>query len=318
MLGKVGRAMVTRPFYVRDVIEQFDAVGVGSLTVVLLTGMFTGMVLALVSAITLDQLGALHGRPAGQRVDGEGAGAGPDRTDGGRARRVRHCRRARLDEGDRADRRVAGARNRPHTKTGAPAGPPRARSELGSPRSRARRAPCPWSKAGGRRREWERPRPARTRSGDTGAGAPDGERFPVAGALAHEAFAQRERVRDSGGLAEPEGGDPPQEDALRDELVESSDAASEEGQEPGEKALSELAGRGRALQVGREPDRMRLDPALSLHLRGPLLEHVHGAGQTADLVPRADEGERPGRNGRKQCPSPRPRAPGRASRCGGA
>jgi phospholipid/cholesterol/gamma-HCH transport system permease protein len=58
MLGKVGRAMVTRPFYMRDVIEQFDAVGVGSLTVVLLTGMFTGMVLALVSAITLDQFGA--------------------------------------------------------------------------------------------------------------------------------------------------------------------------------------------------------------------------------------------------------------------
>ncbi len=58
MLGKVGRAMVTRPFYLRDVIEQFDEVGVGSLTVVLLTGMFTGMVLALVSAITLDQFGA--------------------------------------------------------------------------------------------------------------------------------------------------------------------------------------------------------------------------------------------------------------------
>jgi phospholipid/cholesterol/gamma-HCH transport system permease protein len=58
MLGKVGRALVTRPFYVRDIIEQFDAVGVGSLTVVLLTGMFTGMVLALVSAITLDQFGA--------------------------------------------------------------------------------------------------------------------------------------------------------------------------------------------------------------------------------------------------------------------
>jgi phospholipid/cholesterol/gamma-HCH transport system permease protein len=58
MLGKVGRALVTRPFYLRDIIEQFDAVGVGSLTVVLLTGMFTGMVLALVSAITLDQFGA--------------------------------------------------------------------------------------------------------------------------------------------------------------------------------------------------------------------------------------------------------------------
>ena len=57
-LGKVGRAAVTRPFYFRDVIEQFDAIGVGSLTVVLLTGMFTGMVLALQSGITLDKFGA--------------------------------------------------------------------------------------------------------------------------------------------------------------------------------------------------------------------------------------------------------------------
>ena len=58
MVGKVGRAMVTRPFYFRDIIEQFEAIGVGSLTVVLLTGMFTGMVLALQSGLTLDQFGA--------------------------------------------------------------------------------------------------------------------------------------------------------------------------------------------------------------------------------------------------------------------
>jgi phospholipid/cholesterol/gamma-HCH transport system permease protein len=58
MVGKVGRAAVTRPFYFRDIVEQFEAVGVGSLTVVLLTGMFTGMVLALQSGITLDQFGA--------------------------------------------------------------------------------------------------------------------------------------------------------------------------------------------------------------------------------------------------------------------
>ena len=51
-------ALVTRPFYYRDIIEQFDAIGVGSLTVVLLTGMFTGMVLALQSGFTLDQFGA--------------------------------------------------------------------------------------------------------------------------------------------------------------------------------------------------------------------------------------------------------------------
>ena len=58
MLGKVTRAAFTRPVYVRDIVEQFEAIGVGSLTVVLLTGMFTGMVLALQSGITLDQFGA--------------------------------------------------------------------------------------------------------------------------------------------------------------------------------------------------------------------------------------------------------------------
>jgi phospholipid/cholesterol/gamma-HCH transport system permease protein len=58
MLGKVARGLTTRPFYVRDIIEQFEAIGVGSLTVVLLTGMFTGMVLALQSGLTLDQFGA--------------------------------------------------------------------------------------------------------------------------------------------------------------------------------------------------------------------------------------------------------------------
>jgi phospholipid/cholesterol/gamma-HCH transport system permease protein len=58
MLGKFARGLVTRPFYYRDVIEQFDSIGAGSLTVVLLTGLFTGMVLALQSGFTLDQFGA--------------------------------------------------------------------------------------------------------------------------------------------------------------------------------------------------------------------------------------------------------------------
>jgi phospholipid/cholesterol/gamma-HCH transport system permease protein len=58
MVGRTGRATVTRPFYFRDIIEQLDTIGVGSMTVVLLTGMFTGMVLALQSGITLDQFGA--------------------------------------------------------------------------------------------------------------------------------------------------------------------------------------------------------------------------------------------------------------------
>lgn len=58
LLGQVFRGMVTRPFYLRDVIEQFDAIGVGSMTVVVLTGTFTGMVLTLQSGLTLDQFGA--------------------------------------------------------------------------------------------------------------------------------------------------------------------------------------------------------------------------------------------------------------------
>jgi phospholipid/cholesterol/gamma-HCH transport system permease protein len=58
LLGQVGRALVSRPVYGRDIVEQLDAIGLGSLTVVLLTGTFTGMVLALQSGMTLDQFGA--------------------------------------------------------------------------------------------------------------------------------------------------------------------------------------------------------------------------------------------------------------------
>ena len=52
------RGAFSRPFYFHDVVEQFDQIGIGSLTVVLLTGFFTGAVLALQSGFTLDQFGA--------------------------------------------------------------------------------------------------------------------------------------------------------------------------------------------------------------------------------------------------------------------
>ena len=58
MVMQVGRGLVTRPVYLRDTIEQLDVIGIGSLTVVILTGLFTGMVLALQSGLTLDQFGA--------------------------------------------------------------------------------------------------------------------------------------------------------------------------------------------------------------------------------------------------------------------
>ena len=57
LLGQVGRGLISRPFYARDIVEQLDAIGIGSLTVVILTGTFTGMVLALQSGMTLDQFG---------------------------------------------------------------------------------------------------------------------------------------------------------------------------------------------------------------------------------------------------------------------
>jgi phospholipid/cholesterol/gamma-HCH transport system permease protein len=52
------KGSVSRPFYARDVMEQIDVIGLGSLTVVILTGFFTGAVLALQSGMTLDQFGA--------------------------------------------------------------------------------------------------------------------------------------------------------------------------------------------------------------------------------------------------------------------
>jgi len=47
-----------RPRYVREIIYQMDVVGPGSLPIILLTGLFTGMVLALQSSVQLAVFGA--------------------------------------------------------------------------------------------------------------------------------------------------------------------------------------------------------------------------------------------------------------------
>ena len=52
------RALTTPPSYTKDVLAQMDSLGVGSLSIVVLTGMFTGMVMALQSSATLDVFGA--------------------------------------------------------------------------------------------------------------------------------------------------------------------------------------------------------------------------------------------------------------------
>ena len=58
LAGKAIGFIFVKPFYGGDVIQQMDAIGVGSLGIVLLTGFFTGMVLALQSAVQLQAFGA--------------------------------------------------------------------------------------------------------------------------------------------------------------------------------------------------------------------------------------------------------------------
>src|SRR5947207_1042412 len=51
-------ALVRRPRPAAEIVAQMDSLGVGSLSIVILTGVFTGMVLALQSSGTLDAFGA--------------------------------------------------------------------------------------------------------------------------------------------------------------------------------------------------------------------------------------------------------------------
>ncbi len=56
-----GRALLNlfrRPLYLADIFTQADSIGVGSIPIVLMTGFFTGGVLALQSASSLSQFGA--------------------------------------------------------------------------------------------------------------------------------------------------------------------------------------------------------------------------------------------------------------------
>jgi phospholipid/cholesterol/gamma-HCH transport system permease protein len=52
------RFIFARPFYASDVVQQMDLIGVQSLGIVVLTGFFTGMVLALQSSVQMAQFGA--------------------------------------------------------------------------------------------------------------------------------------------------------------------------------------------------------------------------------------------------------------------
>ena len=58
LASKSLRFIFARPFYGQDVVQQMDEIGVKSLGIVLLTGLFTGMVLALQSSVQLKTFGA--------------------------------------------------------------------------------------------------------------------------------------------------------------------------------------------------------------------------------------------------------------------
>jgi phospholipid/cholesterol/gamma-HCH transport system permease protein len=58
MSGQALANLARRPRYVADIITQMDAIGIGSLPIVVLTGFFTGGVLALQTASSLSQFGA--------------------------------------------------------------------------------------------------------------------------------------------------------------------------------------------------------------------------------------------------------------------
>ena len=58
LAGKALRFAFARPFYGQDLVQQMDEIGVKSLGIVLLTGFFTGMVLALQSSVQMRAFGA--------------------------------------------------------------------------------------------------------------------------------------------------------------------------------------------------------------------------------------------------------------------
>jgi phospholipid/cholesterol/gamma-HCH transport system permease protein len=58
LAARAARRLFRRPAYLNEMIMQMDVVGVGSLTIILLTGFFTGGVLALQSYPTLKYYGA--------------------------------------------------------------------------------------------------------------------------------------------------------------------------------------------------------------------------------------------------------------------
>src|SRR5437016_771913 len=59
LAARAARGLFKKPRYIPETLQQMDVIGVGSLTIIILTGFFTGGVLTLQSYHTLDSYGAL-------------------------------------------------------------------------------------------------------------------------------------------------------------------------------------------------------------------------------------------------------------------
>jgi phospholipid/cholesterol/gamma-HCH transport system permease protein len=60
LCGRAVANIFSRPRYMADIFTQMDSIGVGSLPIVVLTGFFTGCVLALQAAVSLKEFGAVN------------------------------------------------------------------------------------------------------------------------------------------------------------------------------------------------------------------------------------------------------------------
>jgi len=60
LCGRAIACLFSKPRYVADIYTQMDSIGVGSLPIVVLTGFFTGCVLALQAAVSLKEFGAVN------------------------------------------------------------------------------------------------------------------------------------------------------------------------------------------------------------------------------------------------------------------
>ena len=58
LIGRAFRRAAVKPYYLREIVMQMDTIGVGSLMIIVLTGAFTGGILALQTSKTLQTFGA--------------------------------------------------------------------------------------------------------------------------------------------------------------------------------------------------------------------------------------------------------------------